>query len=459
MPTTNLRLDQLSLHNFRCFTKCTVDLHPQLTVLVAENGRGKTAILNGIGIALGLFVDTVSDTRKNADFTSMDVRLVQEEFFGKMTPELPTEFKANGFIVGREICWGRSLKGISPSNRPTTSEAEELRKMAQQIRERVEDYITEQKGEPPLLPIVAYYGTDRHWSSISRKDTKRVFDDRQIGRMAGYTDCLSASSSVTEIVSWYEQTAKELRDPHYKSVSQMNLALLTAVREATKVVLEPTGWAELDWDFEQNFLVVEHQDKRRLPLSALSDGIRNMVALVADIARRCAALNPHLGENAARQTPGVLLIDEVDLHLHPRWQQKIIELLQKAFPAVQMVISTHSPHVLSTVDKESIRIIRFSNGDVMLETPQYQTRGVESADVLARIMDVDPVPQVAEARLLSDYRVLVQTERFDTENGQNMWAQLIQHFGKDHPVIHEVETLRRLQEFKRAHNLPKSEND
>ena len=77
-------------------------------------------------------------------------------------------------------------------------------------------------------------------------------------------------------------------------------------------------------------------------ISILSDGVRNMIALVADIARRCASLNPHLNEAAARLTPGVLLIDEVDMHLHPRWQQLVVGLLQNAFPAMQMILSTHS---------------------------------------------------------------------------------------------------------------------
>lgn len=456
MPNTDFHLDRLYLHNFRCFSECTIELHPNLTVFVAENGRGKTAILNAIGIAFGLFVDTVSDSKKNADMERTDVRLAK--LFEKMTPFPSTEFRAEGNIAGHLIKWSRALKGSGSSPRPTTAEAEEFRQIAQQIHDNVENYKTGDEKVPPILPLIAYYGTDRHWSSTSQKESKRAIEEGRSGRMSGYSGCLSASSSVSAVIAWYEKTAKEIRDPHYKSALRMNLSLLTAVREATRVVIEPTGWSELDWDFEQNLLVVEHQDKRRLPLSLLSDGIRNMVALVADIARRCASLNPHLGEDAARQTPGVLLIDEVDLHLHPRWQQKIIELLQSAFPAVQMVVSTHSPHVLSTVDKESIRIIRFNNGDVWLETPQYQTRGVESADVLARIMFVDPVPQVPEAKMLSDYRALVQTNNYETEDGQKMWEQLVLHFGKDHPLINDLHTMQRFNEFKRAHEETKKED-
>src|SRR5207249_2270078 len=129
---------------------------------------------------------------------------------------------------------------------------------------------------------------------------------------------------------------------------QKNLSVITAVREATRIVLEPTGWSDLTWPLGQRSLGVRHRDHGLLPLSVLSDGVRNMVALVADLARRCASLNPHLGEAVAQLTPGVLLIDEVDMHLHPRWQQQVVDLLRRAFPSLQMVLSTHSPHVLST---------------------------------------------------------------------------------------------------------------
>jgi predicted ATP-binding protein involved in virulence len=115
-------------------------------------------------------------------------------------------------------------------------------------------------------------------------------------------------------------------------------------------------------------------------------------------------LNPRLSADAARETPGVLLNDEVDMHLHPRWQQLVIELLGNAFSALQVIVMTHSPHVLSTVDKDSIRVIRVRDGQGIVETPLLQTRGVESADVLASVMGVDPMPQIPEARDLKPSR-------------------------------------------------------
>jgi len=237
---------------------------------------------------------------------------------------------------------------------------------------------------------------------------------------------------------------------------------IVAINEAVRTALQPTGWTSINWERTEvsedavqrrDFISIEHQSRGRLPLQFLSDGIQNMVALVADLAYRCVVLNPHLGEAAARATGGVVLIDEIDMHLHPRWQQVVVDLLRQAFPKIQFVITTHSPQVLSTVDNESIRLIRLDGASATVTKPRYQTRGIESADILARLMDVDPVPQVEEAKWLSAYRALLQVSKQQSLEGVDLWAKIIAHFGVDNPVLSEIEVLRRFQEFRVTHGL------
>jgi predicted ATP-binding protein involved in virulence len=238
---------------------------------------------------------------------------------------------------------------------------------------------------------------------------------------------------------------EEIRDPRFSRGLKENLSLIEAVREAVRTVLEPTGWRDLKWDPAQRAMVVNHFDHGTLPVAALSDGIRNMIALVSDIAHRCARLNPHFGEGAARQTRGVLLIDEIDVHLHPRWQQLAIELLRSAFPSLQIILSTHSPHVLSTVDHKSIRLVGL---DGAIETPLVQTRGVLSADVLATIMGVDPIPKIEVATQLARYRALIEDGLTDSSDAKALRAVLALHFGESHPSMIECDRLIRFQAFK-----------
>jgi predicted ATP-binding protein involved in virulence len=457
LPST-LRLDRLSLTNFRCFSECTITFHPTLTVLIAENGQGKTAILDAIGVALGLFVDTIRGTRQSPAIERSDVRIARDDS-NQMHPALPVDLAASGLADGERLSWRRTLNGISPRSRTTSRDAETLRVAGERLRGRLNDFAQGGREAPPPLPIVAFYGTGRLWSEHYLTARRRNPEQSTIGRLAGYADSLSSSSSFKSFVAWYENASNLARSATSIALpaDERPERLLSAVREATRTVLEPTQWQEIDWQFPPNdetgtavgrgFLVVEHPAHGRLPLSSLSDGVRNMIALVADLAHRCVRINPHFGETAARMTPGILLIDEVDMHLHPRWQQLVIQLLQKAFPAMQLVVSTHSPHVLSTVDVESIRVIRLQGTRGVISTPTYQTRGVESADVLAKIMDVDPVPHVEQAGWLSDYRAMVQSGEHESPRGQALWKKLVEHFSVDHPVLTEIAMLRRLQAY------------
>lgn len=464
LPTT-LRLDRLELRNFRCFADCTIDLHPTLTVLVAENGRGKTAVLDAIGIALGLFVDTIASNGQSHGFERSDVRLARDAD-GRMAPVLPVELKANGSADGARLSWSRAVNSLGKQRvRTTNRDAKTLREAAEGLRKRLTGFALGEREQPPPLPIVAFYGTGRLWSEHRLTERKRNSGASAMGRVAGYVDSLSSSSSFKVFVDWYERMANAARSTTSVALgpTERPEKLLAAVRDATRIVLEPTRWRNIDWEFPptdengqlrgRGQLVVEHPDHGRLPLTVLSDGVRNMIALVADLAHRCARLNPHFGEQAAKLTPGILLIDEVDMHLHPRWQQLVVELLRRAFPAMQLVVSTHSPHVLSTVDVGSIRVIRVEDGTGVLVTPKFQTKGVESADVLAAIMGVDPVPQVEEAKALSEYRSLIEDGAGETPKGLALRTKLVEHFGHDHPLILDSDRLRRFQTFKRSTRL------
>lgn len=433
---TSLRLDKLVLTNFRCFAYCEIDLHPRLTVLVAENAHGKTTLLDAISLALSVYVSALQPTEKPKKLQRTDVRLVRAEA-GGMVPCLPSGFAVDGVVADQSVHWASALATYGARSRPSTRELKQIQQVAQTLR-----------NDNTILPLVAFYGTGRLWGEHRLTEGRRTSVTSVSERLGGYADCLTSSSSFKGVSAWYENRVNEIKFPAYQESIRTNTAFLSAVREATRIVLEPTGWSNLDWDFELGNLVAEHVQNGRLPLSSLSDGVRNMLALVADVARRCASLNPQLDADSDRKTPGVLLIDEVDMHLHPRWQQLVMDLLCKAFPALQIIATTHSPHVLSTVDKDSIRVIHIVDGEAMIETPRIQTRGVESADVLAAVMGVDPVPQLPEAKQLSEYRALIEDGQAESEKAFVLRANLTRHFGERHPVMLDCDRLIRFQTFR-----------
>ncbi len=444
-----LKFRNILLSNFRCFAECLIELHPQLTVLVADNGHGKSAVLDALVLALSPFVDAMTEGERSTGFEPSDIRLVPDGA-GGMTPSLPTRIEADAIVNGRPLEWARSVETFNtPRPRTSSREARELVAAASDMKMMA---LGEDASQPQALPLIAQYGTGRLWNQ--RPPESKYRSSRSMrDRTAGYANCFSSSSSFDDMIAWFDARMDQAGDPHFSGEWRRNVSLFNAVREAVRVVLQPTGWCELEWDKESRGFVVGNQRYGRLPLASLSDGVRNMIALVADIARRCAMLNPQFGENAAHRTPGVLLIDEVDMHLHPRWQQLVVASLQKAFPRVQLVLTTHSPHVLSTVDWDSIRVISQGEDDNEVEKPPLQTQGVESAGVLSSVMDVDAVPPVKQAAWLSDYRALLQTSNAQSARAKDLWKNLVLHFGEKHPVLEELRVLRRLQDFRRENNL------
>lgn len=439
---TALRLDKLSLTNFRCFAHCEVEFHDRLTVLVAENGSGKTAVLDAAGAALSVFVNTLDPPEKVRRIERSDVRLVLSDE-RRMSPCLPTEYEAQATVQDTTVTWKSAVRTYGDKVRPSTRHFDPMQAAAQPFL-----------SDSAVLPLIAYYGTGRLWSEQRQTEYRRSSVTNVGERVAGYADCLTSSSSFKGISAWFEHRFRQTASPSFRESLQANLAMIEGVKTATDTVLRPTGWSSLRWDDELHTLTAKHETRGELPLSMLSDGVRTMLALVADVARRCASLNPQLSDRAAIETPGVLIVDEVDMHLHPRWQQQVLGLLREAFPALQIIVSTHSPHVLSTVEKSSIRVLHIDDGDAQVETPLIQTRGVESADVLASVMDVDPVPKVQESSDLSAYRALIEDGKADTPDASALRERLLAHFGASHPVMVESDRLIRFQKFRLSKSSP-----
>lgn len=433
---TDLRLDKLTLTNFRCFLRCEVDFHPMLTVLVAENGSGKTAVLDAAASALSLFVNSLYPPERVKRIERSDVRLVPGQDHA-MEPCLPTEYAASGVIRNLAVTWTSEIKAYGNKARPSIRNLRPLRDASQYFL-----------SDEATLPLVAYYGTGRLWSEHRLTEHRRSSVTNVEERVTGYADCLTSSSSFKGISTWFEHRFEQMASPAHRESLSANLAMISGVKRAADTVLRPTGWSNLRWDQGIQALTAEHEKQGQLPLFMLSDGVRTMLALVTDVARRCASLNPHLSDRAPMDTPGVLIVDEIDMHLHPRWQQQVLGLLQRAFPALQIITSTHSPHVLSTVEKSSIRVFHVNLNDSSVSTPLIQTRGVESSSVLASVMDVDPVPELSERADLRTYRALIEDGLAESSEAVVLRKSLDEHFGKTHPVMIDCDRLLRFQRFR-----------
>lgn len=441
---SNINLLGIGLKNYRRFVSLEIDFHPQMTVLVAPNGAGKSTILDAIAVAVSPFV-AAFDLGKGRGIAKTDAsyqRKAQSSDSEQFFPvEITASFKEPACLIKREL--------NGPKSKTTNKDASDLVAIGAALMLGVRHL------QDVVLPVVAYYGTGRLWQEHKNMERKTVLS---ASRTMGYEDCLTPASNYKQLQQWFTKaTLAELQQQQMPDVYQgysLNEQIKGIQSAIESVLKQSTGWQNFHYSFPHEELAMSHSDQGILPVSLLSDGVRAMVSLVADLAWRCSKLNPQLGAKAAKETAGIVLIDEVDMFLHPAWQQTVLASLQQAFPKIQFIVTTHSPQVLTTIDKECIRLLRQSEEDGITRTevitPQWQTKGVASADVLATIMGIDPVPNVPEAQALSRYKQIIEMDQLGNHpDAGRLREQLLAHFGASHPLMLECERLIRLQTIKK----------
>lgn len=465
-----MKLDKLRLKNFRCFSDLELELNEKLTVLVAENGQGKSALLDAVRIALWPFVsafDAVTGTMPNSGIEIDDVRLARGSSHN-MEPQLPARIEASAWVEERTVSWARQRNKVSKGAKTSVKEARPITEIGYQLQKVLQTNADEtelDKVTETPFPVIAYYGTGRLWRqrylTLKNQSSSDFFS-----RTYAYVGCLDSGSDFKYFADWFFYLYASDFEQKTKQMERQGLAglvderfiyadLIQAIQTPVDQILKPLGWKNLSYSPSQQTLVVDHQNWGTLKVDQLSDGLKSMIAMTADIAYRCVRLNPQWGENAALKTEGVVMIDEVDMHLHPRWQQLVLGQLQKAFPKVQLIVTTHSPQVISTVPAECIRILvneideESGQRRINIKGATQQTQGVASSDLLAEIMGTDPMPDIEIARQMSQYQALIQQDMEGTDKAVQLRSLLEKHYGASHPQLLECDQLIRLQTLKR----------
>ena len=449
------RLDKLELENFRCFSKIEIQLHEKLTVIVALNGGGKTTVLDAACFGWQFFLHGIELEKSAKTIRDADVRRSRSQD-GAMVPMKPVSLSGSSFIGGKSVDWNVDKGQTSPKNTSSRA-AEDMKEAGRVLRRATQAYAENTIAHPPTLPAIGYYGTGRLWAAQKITASRRKNVKADNSPTSGYDQCLSPSSHFAIFEVWFERYSREAQQERMseKQSPHRPADKLKAVVNAVDTLLKPVGWHSLAFDFTEETIVAEHPVHGRLPVSTLSDGIRVIIGLVGDIAHRCVRLNPHFGSDAAKFTPGVITIDEVDMHLHPEWQQLVLGALTDAFPLIQFIVTTHSPQVLTTVRRANIRILaQDAVGIWSASMPDEETKGVESSTAMNEVMGVNQVPPVPEAGWRNDYTALIENGVHQTIEGMELRAKLVAHYGEQHSIILDFDRLIRFQAFKRRKSQP-----
>lgn len=373
-------INSIELRNFRCFSELKLNFNERLTVVVGNNGAGKSTILEATAIAVGTLPSAMDGaTRYTIKKEDAHYKCFELGSNVDVQPQFPVEICATGVVDGLEIIWQRNLN--STKSRGGLANAKALTTIAESYKERM------QNGDKGLiLPIVAYYGTGRLWAQHREKKFD-VFEKNNRGN--GYIDSLDGAANDKLMMKWFQKMTIQQYQRN-QDIPEFN-----AVRMAMEQVFSAiTGFSDVKVQFnlDTNEIDIVYRDNEnglvRIPVSQLSDGYKCTISLIADIAYRMAILNPQLLDRVLLETEGVVLIDEVDLHLHPSWQKRILKDLMDVFPKVQFIVSTHAPEVINSVRRECVVILKDKQAFQAID----ETYGKDANTILREVMGVSTRP-------------------------------------------------------------------
>ena len=371
-------IQNLELHNFKCFENIELDFHPKLTVIVGANGSGKTSIMEGAAIAIStLFVKMDGLSGRSIDKSQAHLKSFSVGSTKDVQQQYPVTVKASAVIKNEKLTWARSLNKSTGST--TVIDARNIIDIGVYFQEQL------RKGDTSLiLPVIAYYGTGRLWD-YHREKQNDVFETNN--RSNGYIDCVDGTANIKLMMNWFSKmTVQKYQNQELGLGDIPELEAVYSAMESCYKRITGSDFVKIQYSMATRELEVAYKDLTgklmRISINQLSDGYKSTISLVADIAYRMAVLNPQLLGNVCKETEGIVLIDEVDLHLHPTWQQQILKDLTEIFPKVQFIVSTHAPAVISAVKSENI--IMLDQGEA--HEPSGEIHGKDVNTIISGIM-------------------------------------------------------------------------
>ena len=414
-------LKKISLENFKCFEKADVELQKQLTLIVGANGAGKTSLLESIAIAMSTMFTAFDGTKSlTIDKENAHLKAYKIGSTDDVQPQFPVRISAWAEIdKGMEIYWERALN--TPKGKMTIKDAKQILDVAANYQKRL------QKGDTSLiLPVIAYYGTGRLWD-YHREKVMDVFEKNT--RTNGYIDSMSGTANIKLMMNWFlKMTVQKYQNQEngYGPVPELE-AVFSAMEQCYNRITGSND-SKIQYNMGTKEIDVAYTDshgmRMRIPLNQLSDGYKSTISLVADIAYRMAVLNPQCLGDVCAKTDGIILIDEVDLHLHPAWQKLFIKDLSEIFPKVKFVVSTHAPEVINSVPRECVIVLENYQA---LPAPA-ETYGKDANSILRAIMRVKERPDDIMNQFEMFYHAV---DKQDYAQADNILSHLEQVIGDD----------------------------
>lgn len=431
-------MEKIEIHNFRCFRHLAVGFTPGVNLLIGDNASGKTSLLMACKYAVSSFFSGFSDqytvwaAPRKEDFLKF---AAGEKRFNTQAIRLDYSFFADEFLglEGSDADLGKQtlICKNEKNRRPLISGLARLRDYGRFLAEDSLSILYDGSILQKVpLPLFASFST--HGIHMQQKVISKYFNDIHQTPSFGYYMCHSTDGLLPHWVRRMLILKEADANPVERAI----------VMNALRSMFGPGGCGVIDdLDPRVNYkdIICRFTDGREIPSAMLSDGYKRLFSIVIDLAFRCALLNSVIyGEEAALRTTGTVIIDEIDLHLHPSLQAVVLKALQAAFPALQFITSTHAPMVMSGVEdngSNSVLYMAYRDGDYSIT--EVDTFGMDLSTLAESVLQVPSRNPSVKVEL---DRLATYIDDEDFGNAKRLLASLKERFGDRIPELSGFDT-------------------
>ncbi len=360
-----MKIEKIRFSNFRCFEDYTLTFKPSLNLLFGSNGSGKTTILKGLKVVMSSFFSGFSDA--NTRF----VGISNQDFYSSVDSDVETLERPVEIDCDFAHLKGLAISRSGKKNRTSVAGIKPLREMSREMYLR----LAKDDDGSVALPLIAAFSTEDIHSS--RKLDHAIFAKYFQPRSFGYYECLQGDG-------FFDYWMHRLL---VLSEGQKSLLEIDVVKNAISQALGTEGCNIINGISIRPMkkkVFFRYSDDREVESDYLSDGYRRLVNLVVDLSFRCCLLNgKKYGKDCCNHTSGVVLIDEIDQHLHPELQLTVLRSLRNTFPELQFVVSSHAPLVMSSVKTDNVSgVLHLQYMDGKYTSSSITTYGLDASTIL-----------------------------------------------------------------------------
>lgn len=325
--------ERTEIQNFKGIEKMNLGFSSGVNLLIGNNGVGKTTVLEALALSIQTYFSRMNDIAKKS------IKKDDVHFTSNLVGDASQHrVYSNPTVIKSEINLG-GLEYSSEISREDETNATRTKYTGKEFAAAGRDLLNSQEA---ILPVICYFSTSRVVDT-QKVSTNAVGKNKLNDRRCGYIDCLNATLDRKALTDW---TFKMAMAEYKKGTA---VAEYEAFKKAVGIFmqkmndLEEIPLVEYTRDFED---ITYAEDGKTMLVNYLSAGYQSLLWMLMEISFRIALLNPELSDYS--QAEGIVLIDEIDMHLHPRWQWKILDALHSSFPKVQFIAATHSPIIISS---------------------------------------------------------------------------------------------------------------